>query len=177
MREGCTAAAPAPPRLSPPGSSAASASAEETSAALAVLCAPYARGGSSMLIEPYATAVRPHPQLVSGAALCPDPASSTDALTLFTPWNPTAMLGAAAAAGNPYAAAVPVAVPQQQQQQTTALFRHATPIQLRTAALLQQQQQQLLMKLDLTQCQTPIVSIPSPAIKCRIGSKRIFYHL
>ncbi|GFS72546.1 nucleolysin TIAR [Nephila pilipes] len=158
MREGCTATAPAPPRLSPPGSSAASASAEETSAALAVLCAPYARGGSSMLIEPYATAVRPHPQLVSGATLCPDPASSADALALYTtPWNPTATLGAAAAAaGNPYAAAVPVAVPQQQQQQTTALFRHATPIQLRTAALLQQQQQQLLMKLDLTHCQTPI---------------------
>ncbi|GIY79669.1 uncharacterized protein CDAR_541171 [Caerostris darwini] len=115
-----------------------------------------------MLIEPYATAVRPHPQLVSGAALCPDPAPSADALALFTPWNPGAAANpyAAAAAVPAAAVAVPAAAQQPQQQQTTALFRH-TPIHtLRTAALLQQQQQ-LLMKLDLTHCQTPIVSIPT----------------
>ncbi|XP_035210468.1 nucleolysin TIAR-like isoform X3 [Stegodyphus dumicola] len=113
-----------------------------------------------MLIEPYATAVRPHPQLVSGA-LCPDPAtvSSTDALTLFTPWAPSSLVGISgggatpAAAGNPYAAAaVPAVVPQQQQQ--TALFRPAaTSIHaLRAASLLHQQ---VLMKMEMT-TQTPI---------------------
>ncbi|XP_042895785.1 nucleolysin TIAR isoform X3 [Parasteatoda tepidariorum] len=123
--------------------------------ALAVLCAPYTRcatlGGTSMLIEPYTTAVRPHPQLVSGAALCPDPASSADALTLFTPWIGGA---ATAAAGSPYAAAaVPAVVPQQPQQQTTALFRAATvPLHtLRTALL----QQQMMTKVDLPP-QTPL---------------------
>ncbi|XP_054716049.1 nucleolysin TIAR-like isoform X1 [Uloborus diversus] len=110
-----------------------------------------------MLIEPYATAVRPHPQL--GAALCPDPASSADAaLTLFTPWAPSSLVGAAApaTAGNPYAAAataVPAVVTPQQQQQT-ALFRPAaTSIHaLRAASLLHQQ---VLMKMEMT-TQTPI---------------------
>lgn len=126
----------------------------QQAAALAVLCAPYARAaaGNSMLIEPYATAAV-RPQL----ALCP--ADSDAALALFAaPWAGGG--GAAAAAGSPYVTGAAAAVPPSavaQQQPTAALFRQAaTPIHsLRSAALLQQQLQ--LMKMDLSS-QTPIVS-------------------
>lgn len=107
-----------------------------------------------MLIEPYATAVRPHPQLVSAGALCPaDPATAaSDALALFTPWAP-----AAAAAANPYAAVPAAVVPPQQPQQQTALFRPAAATSihaLRAASLLHQQ---VLMKMEMT-TQSPLVS-------------------
>ncbi|KAG8185120.1 hypothetical protein JTE90_005716 [Oedothorax gibbosus] len=120
----------------------------QPAAALAVLCAPYARAaGNSMLLEPYTTAAVHRPQL----ALCPADSGETGALALF------------AAAPSPYgtAAAVPtaVAVPGAAgAQQTAALFRHAaaaTPMHsLRSAALLQQQLQ--LMKMDLTSQAAPL---------------------